>query len=97
MFKCMTTPMPTEMYARCEVLPGMFDSEWFVILGDISAVVNKINVKVEHADVKNGNRVTGSVLVYLVDENPQRLLVELPGQAVVGGLRTWIPRDSLAA
>ncbi|MFI5069578.1 MAG: hypothetical protein ACHP8A_01705 [Terriglobales bacterium] len=89
--------MPTEMYARCEVLPGTFDSEWFVILGDISAVVDKNNVKVGHPDMKNGNRLMGSVLVYLVDENPLRLLVELPGQAVVGGLRTWIPRDALAA
>jgi hypothetical protein len=89
--------MTSQMYARCEVLPGMFDSECFVILGSISAVVDKTNVKIEHSDLKSGNRIIGSVLVYLVDEKPHQALVELPGQPVVGGLRTWVSKDTLAA
>jgi len=86
------------MYATCQVWPGTFDSEVYVILGTVSAVVDKRNVRlVNQPYPTNGTHVAGSVLVYIVDEQPDRALVELPGQAVVGGLRTWVPRDILAA
>jgi len=88
--------MPNEMYARCQVWPGIFDTEVYVILGEISALVDKSNVKLDHP--LNGSHVPGSVLVYMVDiQEPNRALVELPGQAVVGGLRTWVSRDELTA
>jgi hypothetical protein len=95
--------MPSEMYASCKIWPGMFDSELLVVVGDVSAVVDKSNVRLDkpyptnEPYPKNGTYVAGSVLVYVVEEEQNRLLVELPGQAVVGGLRTWVPRDILAA
>jgi hypothetical protein len=85
--------MIIEKYARCQISPGMFDSEAYVILGQVSALVDKRNVKVDSP--LNGVPVSGSVLVYLIKEEPDKALVELPGQAVVGGLRTWVPKASL--
>jgi hypothetical protein len=85
------------MYVNCEVWPGTFDSEVYVIVGNVSAVVDKRNVRLDQPYPTNGTHVVGSVLVYVVDEQPGRALVELPGQAVVGGLRTWVPRNTLAA
>ena len=32
-------------YARCQVLPGTFDSELYVIIGDVSALVDKGSVR----------------------------------------------------
>jgi len=82
-------------YARCQVLPGTFDSELYVILGDVSALVDKGSVKTDYPI--NGVEVSGAVLVHLIAENPNQVLVELPGQAVVGSLRTWVPKETLVA
>jgi len=83
-------------YVKCKVSPGFFGSEFYVIVGDSSAFVDKESVKVSCIPEK-GKEVDGAVLAYLVTEEDQRALVELPGQAVVGGLRTWVPRATLAA
>jgi hypothetical protein len=45
----------------------------------------------------SGKQVEGQVLAYLVEEESERALVELPGQAVVGGLRTWVPKNLFAS
>ena len=82
-------------YVRCKVSPGFFGSELYVIVGDSSAFVDRESVKVDSIPEK-GKAVDGSVLAYLVTEEDQRALVELPGQAVVGGLRTWVPRAAFA-
>jgi len=89
--------MPSEMYANCQVWPGAFDSEAYVIVGDVSAVVDRRNVRLNQPYPANGAHVVGSVLVYVVAEKQDRVLVELPGQAVVGGLRTWVPWNMLIA
>jgi hypothetical protein len=82
-------------YARCQVLPGAFDSELYVIVGDVSALVDKGSVKTD--DPVNGVEVSGAVLVHLIAEKSNQVLVELPGQAVVGSLRTWVPKETLVA
>jgi len=89
------TAMINQLYARCQVWPGTFDSELYVILGEVSAIVDKRNVKMDSP--VNGAEVPGSVLVYLIEERPDKALVELPGQPVVGGLRTWVSKEFLAA
>lgn len=89
--------MSNQMYARCEVFQGTFDSEFYVVLGQVSAVVDRSNVKLDKPCAPNGKHVDGAVLVYVIQEAPSQMLVELPGQAVVGGLRTWVPKDFLAA
>jgi hypothetical protein len=82
-------------YVRCRVSLGFFGSEFYVIVGDSSAFVDERSVKMEIRPAK-GQEVDGSVLAYIVKEEDQRALVELPGQAVVGGLRTWVPKATLA-
>jgi len=83
------------VFVRCKVSPGTFDTEYYVILDSTSAYVDRDDVKVQSAPTR-GSEVDGSVRAYLIQETENRFLVELPGQAVVGGLRTWIPRAQLA-
>jgi hypothetical protein len=82
-------------YVRCRVSPGYFGNEFYVVVGDSSAFVDRFNVKVDRTP-EGGHEVDGQVLAYLVSEEPDRALVELPGQPVVGGLRTWVSRSLLA-
>ena len=86
----------TTVFVRCKVSPGTFDTEYYVIVDSSSAYVDRSNVKVQSAPA-HGAEVEGSVLAYLIEEMEKKVLVELAGQAVVGGLRTWIPRTRLAS
>jgi hypothetical protein len=83
------------VFVRCKVSPGTFDTEYYVVLDSTSAYVDRDDVQVRSAPVR-GSEVDGSVRAYLIQETANHFLVELPGQAVVGGLRTWIPRANLA-
>ena len=84
------------LFVRCKVSPGTFDTEYYVILDSTSAYVDRHDVKVQSVPAR-GAEVDGSVRAYLIQEKENEFLVELPGQAVVGGLRTWIPRKQLAS
>jgi len=44
----------------------------------------------------NGDKVKGQVVAYFIEEKSDQVLVELPGEPVVGGLRAWVPRGDLA-
>lgn len=44
---------------------------------------------------QRGMEVEGEVVAYLIDQERDRALIELPGEPVVGGLRTWIPTAEL--
>lgn len=83
-------------YVRCKISPGFFGSEFYVVVGDSSAFVDQTSVRLDVIPEK-GKEVDGAVLAYLVKVEAERALVELPGQAVVGGLRTWVPKGILAA
>jgi hypothetical protein len=85
----------TTIYVRCRISRGFFGNEYYVIVGDSSAFVDYSNVKFESTPEK-GKQVEGKVLAYVIAEEPERALVELPGQAVVGGLRTWVPKKMFA-
>jgi hypothetical protein len=87
--------VPT-IYVRCKVSPGFFGNEFYVVVGDSSAFVDHTNVKV-NVRPDSGKQVEGQVLAYVVEEESERALVELPGQAVVGGLRTWVPKNMFAS
>jgi hypothetical protein len=77
------------------VRPGLFDSEYLVAVAQSSALVSSGNVNVPSLVTKEG--VEGRVRVYVLEECEDRALVELPGEAVVGGLRTWVPKPYFAA
>jgi hypothetical protein len=89
----MTHPEP--LFVRCRVAKGFFDTEFLVMVAGSSAYVSRWNVKLA-ADPINGE-VEGLVSVYLIEKAADRVLVELPGEPVVGGIRTWVPHSALEA
>jgi hypothetical protein len=77
-------------YITCKVLPGLFENEYYVMVNGSSAYyVNRTNVKVNQAPTAE-KPVDGRVLGYIVETAQDKTLVQLPGEAVVGGLRTWV-------
>ena len=88
------TPKP--LYVRCKVSLGNFETEFYVIVDGSSAFVSRDSVKVDRPP-EGSRQVDGQVLAYLVAEESDKALVQLPGEPVVGGLRTWVPRSSLVA
>ena len=84
------------VYVKCKVLPGLFDSEYYVLVnGSSSAYVVQSSVKTSKKP-QHGTEIDGQVRAYLIQQEKNRSLVELSGEAVVGGLRTWIPNEMLA-
>jgi hypothetical protein len=81
-------------YVRCRVSLGFFETELYIVVNDSSAFVDRKNVRVQHLPGKD-SEVEGLVLVSVISEEGDKALVELPGQPVVGGLRTWVPRANL--
>ncbi len=57
-----------------------------------TALVDESSVQVDH--VPETGEVDGLVQAYLIEEpeGEDKALIELPGEPVTGGLRTWIPR-----
>jgi hypothetical protein len=83
-------------YVRCRVFLGFFKTEFYVIVDESAAFVSRESVKVDREPAPD-NAVDGQVLVYVVQEEKDRALVQLPGEVAVGGLRTWVPTAALAA
>jgi hypothetical protein len=81
-------------YVKCRVSLGFFETEFYVVVDDSSAFVDRKNVRVENTPGKN-TEVEGLVLASVIAEQEDKVLVELPGEPVVGGLRTWVPKASL--
>jgi hypothetical protein len=78
----------------CTIAPGFFESEFYVFVGKSSAFVDrKILTVIE--EPKSGVEGHGLVCVFVIDMKNDQTLVELPGEPVVGGLRTWVPSASL--
>jgi|HubBroStandDraft_1064217.scaffolds.fasta_scaffold1733988_1 hypothetical protein len=90
------TPLPTR-YVRCKVSLGIFETEFYVSIKESAAAyVDRSFVKVPHIP-EMSDELDGHVLAYLVreDEHNGHALVELSGEAVVGGLRNWVPQSHL--
>jgi hypothetical protein len=87
--------MSAKTFVRCRVSAGFFKSEYYVVLNPQSAfVVDRDAVRVN--DVPENNEVDGKVQVYVIEESPQnQVLIELSGEPVIGGLRTWVAKDQL--
>jgi hypothetical protein len=89
-----STVMSAKTFVSCLVSMGFFSSEYYVKLSSGDAyIVDRSNVVVEREPQSRAEEIRGKVVAYVVDENASALLVELPGQPVAGGLRTWIPRN----
>lgn len=87
--------MPKTIYVTCAVSEGVFDSEFYVTVQDSSVYVDRVNVEVKESP-HNGDEVQGRVLASLVQEKSGQALIELSGEPVVGGLRTWVPNTDWA-
>lgn len=81
-------------YLDCVLASGFFKDELYVMLGDSSAFVERQKVQIlqEPNGLNNGK---GKVCVYVIEREADRLLVEIPGQPVVGSLRTWVSSKQL--
>jgi len=86
--------MAAYYYIACKVLPGLFDREVYVMVDGSSAYVNRSDVRVE--GVVPDKAVDGFVRGYLLQEKQDTALIELSGEPVVGGLRTWVAKTKLA-
>jgi hypothetical protein len=82
------------LYVRCNVLPGLFDSEYLVSFTDVSAFVARTAVRVAEQPTEE-RAVVGSVEAYCLGERADSALIELSGEPVVGSLRFWIPRAAI--
>jgi hypothetical protein len=84
------------LYVKCKVSLGNFETEFYVIVDKSSAFVSRDSVKVDRPP--EGNReVEGQVLAYLIAEEKDKALIQLPGEPAVGGLRAWVPTSAIAA
>ena len=73
------------------VAPGLVDSEYYVMVNDgPSAYVDRRQVAVSNPPAP-GSEVRGKVTVYVLDRSANDVLVEIPGEAVIGGLRARVP------
>ena len=85
------------VYIACKVLPGLFDNEYYVMVNGSSAYyVNRANVVKISGEPQVGNAVDGQVIGYIVEIFEGKTLVQLPGEAVVGGMRTWVENGALS-
>jgi hypothetical protein len=83
-------------YLPCRVSLGFFETEFYVVVDQSSAFVSRENVRVDRNPGPDFD-VDGQVLVYVVEEDNDKALVQLPGEPAIGGLRTWVSKASLAA
>ena len=82
---------------RCQVSPGLFESEYFVrVNGQSAYYVNRANVQVNPQPTAE-QVIAGRVRGYKVDQRDNLILVQLPGEVVTGGLRTWVENDAVFA
>jgi hypothetical protein len=79
---------------RCRISRGFFQGEVLVAVAESSAYVSRDNVKAP--EVPMSGDVEGLVSAYVIERSGDRALIELPGQPIVGGARTWVPTDLLA-
>ncbi len=83
-------------YINCKVFPGLFSTEYYIVLNDTGCYVHRDNVRV-HELPQAKHEVSGQVLGYVIERQHGKTLVQLPGEAVVGGLRTWVEDTALSA
>lgn len=88
--------MAQERYVRCTILPGLFKTEVYATVFGSSVYVDRTAVRVIQPPEDDREGV-GEILAYVIDEGADdHALVELTGEAVVGGLRTWVPKSAFA-
>ncbi len=81
-------------FITCHVSQGFFGSEFYVRLRNGDAyIVDRADVRVDRVPQSRSHEVEGKVFAYVVEEKGSEVLVELSGEPVAGGLRTWVAKD----
>jgi hypothetical protein len=88
-----------ESMRRLEVLvaPGFADTEYYVMVPDGPAAYVSRDLVTVQRPPSEGSEVEGSVEVYVLEQGERDTLIELPGEPVVGGLRTRVDNSRLFA
>lgn len=83
------------VYITCKVLPGLFDTEYYVMVnGSAAYYVSRHHVTVKKQP-QGKTSVDGKVRGYLIQKKRDESLVQLPGEVAVGGLRTWVKSEDV--
>lgn len=82
------------IYVSCTVANGIFESEFYITVRDSAVYVDREQVRVD-SPPHNGDKVKGLVVAYFIEEKSDQVLIELPGEPVIGGLRAWVPKGDL--
>lgn len=85
--------MSKTTYVNCTVSEGMFSTEFFITVKDLSYYIDRVNVQVSESP-HNGDEVEGKVIAYVVEEKGDQALIELPGERVANS-RTWVSKADL--
>jgi len=90
--------MAQPRYIKCKILPGLFKTEFYVSVCGTSVYVDRAAVKVTR-EPNGDTEGEGQVLAYIIDEGGEKdqALVELAGEPVIGGLRTWVHKALVTA
>jgi hypothetical protein len=80
---------------KVSVAQGFADTEYYVMVpGGPAAYVSRDLVSVPRPP-SEGSEVQGSVRVFVLEQGAHDTLIELPGEPVVGGLRTRVDNSLL--
>ncbi len=79
---------------HCQVTPGQFSDEFAINGGEFSLFAPKQFVEVGR-EPRNGNSVEGWLLVEVVEQDAQKALVRLPGEAFEVGYFVTVPNARL--
>ena len=87
----------SEAYIACTIRLGLFDNEYYVVVNGSSAYyVNRDNVQVSGVP-ESDKSIDGKVRGYVVETSQDKTLVQLPGEVVIGGLRTWVESGAVSS
>lgn len=84
------------VYVNCQVSRGFWDNEFYVVVGNVAAYVQRDTLQLEESPGPD-KEVPGKVRAFLLEQEPDKALIELPGEPVIGGLRNRVPVNCIAA
>ena len=71
-------------------------STYVMVNGSSAYYIHKANVELTKQPAA-GQAVIGRVKAYVVEQQEDKTLIQLPGEPVVGGVRTWVQSEAVTA
>jgi len=87
------------VYISCKILKGIFDDECYVMVNGSAAyyINNRLIRTAPGVVLTSDTPVIGEVQGYAIESQGGKTLVQLPGEVVVGGVRTWVENQAVIA